>query len=209
MTSVYMACRHVPKKKTSGKGYHIFPAAWHRELASPGTQGCFTSVSRALQDIISKFLCCRNRPFYENSKLKLCMCAQSMGIRTKFQLEIFTVNVISGIVYFREIILESSRNVSETTPWSVTISQIQRHDIATCWLCFCYRLWLILIVKQILYIALYYPTLKIPWIRAIAVMPNLSPLSASSHPDGEGMVGVMVVLVFSAQSTVHSRYLIT
>ena len=36
--------------------------------------------------------------------------------RTKFRLEILTINVITGIVYFREIILESSRNVSETTP---------------------------------------------------------------------------------------------
>ena len=27
-----------------------------------------------------------------------------------------TINVISGIVYFREIILESSQNASETTP---------------------------------------------------------------------------------------------
>ena len=35
-------------------------------------------------------------------------CAKySLGTRTKFQLEILTVNVISGIVYFREIILES------------------------------------------------------------------------------------------------------
>ena len=47
------------------------------------------------------------------------MCAQSyaLGTRTKFQLEILTIkNVISGVVYFREIILESSRNVSETLP---------------------------------------------------------------------------------------------
>ena len=43
-----------------------------------------------------------------------CTCAQSMafGTCTKFQLEILTIN---GIVYFRKIILESSRNVSETT----------------------------------------------------------------------------------------------
>ena len=40
----------------------------------------------------------------------------ALGTRTKFQLEIPTINVISSIVYFREIILESSRNVSETTP---------------------------------------------------------------------------------------------
>ena len=46
------------------------------------------------------------------------MCAQShaLGIHTKFQLEIITKYVISGIAYFHEIILESSRNVSETTP---------------------------------------------------------------------------------------------
>ena len=46
------------------------------------------------------------------------MCAQShaLGTRTKFQLEILTINVISDIVYFHEIILESSQNVSETTP---------------------------------------------------------------------------------------------
>ena len=46
------------------------------------------------------------------------MCAQSLalGTRTNFQIEILTINVISGVVYFRENILGSSRNVSETTP---------------------------------------------------------------------------------------------
>ena len=45
------------------------------------------------------------------------MCAQShaLGTRTKSKLEILTRNVISDIVYFREIILESLQNVSETT----------------------------------------------------------------------------------------------
>ena len=45
------------------------------------------------------------------------MCAQNhaLGTPTKFQHEILTMNVFSGIVYFRRIILESSRNVSETT----------------------------------------------------------------------------------------------
>ena len=33
-----------------------------------------------------------------------------------FQFEILTINVISGIIYFREIVLESWRNVNETTP---------------------------------------------------------------------------------------------
>ena len=88
---------------------------------TPGSQlgGCFTNVSRALQGILSKFVYCRNRTSYENFKLKLCTRAQSpaLGTRTKFQLEILTINVISGMVYFREIFLESSRNVSETTPW--------------------------------------------------------------------------------------------
>ena len=80
--------------------------------------GCFTNVSRALQDFLLKFVYCRNCSSYENFKLKLCTCAQSMalGTRTKFQLEILTINVISGIVYFREFVLESSRNVSEPTP---------------------------------------------------------------------------------------------
>ena len=84
---------------------------------------CFTKVSRALQNILSKFVYCRNRTSYENFQLKLCMCAQSkaLGTRTKFQLEILTINMISGIVYFREISLKSSRNVSETTPWPLSL----------------------------------------------------------------------------------------
>ena len=46
--------------------------------------------------------------------------AMLLGTRTKFQLKILPINVISGIVYFREIILESSRNLSETTLRSPT-----------------------------------------------------------------------------------------
>ena len=72
--------------------------------------GCFTNISRALQSILSKFVYCGNSTWYANFKLKLCTCAQShaLGTRTKFQLEILTINVILGIVYFREIILESN-----------------------------------------------------------------------------------------------------
>ena len=40
----------------------------------------------------------------------------ALGTRTKFQLKILTINVFSGIVYFPKIILESSRNIRETTP---------------------------------------------------------------------------------------------
>ena len=90
-----------------------------------GPGGCFTNTSWALQNILSQFVYRRNRTSYENFKLKLCMCAQShaLGTHTKFRLEILSLNVISSIVDFREIILESSRNVSETTPRSLTTGQ--------------------------------------------------------------------------------------
>ena len=55
------------------------------------------------------------------------MCAQShaLGTHTKFRLEILTLNVISSIIDFREIILESSRNVSETTRRSPCTSAVR------------------------------------------------------------------------------------
>ena len=55
---------------------------------------CFTNVSWALQNILSKFVYCRNRNLYENFKLTLCTCARSMalGTRAKCQLEILTIN---------------------------------------------------------------------------------------------------------------------
>ena len=86
------------------------------EVMGPG--GCFTNISRALQKILSKFVYCTNSTCDENFNLKLCTCAQSLalGTRTNFQIEILTINVISGVVYFRENILGSSRNVSETAP---------------------------------------------------------------------------------------------
>ena len=71
---------------------------------------------RELQNILSKFVYCRNRISCENFKLKLCTCVQShaLGTRTKFQLGILPINVISGSVYFNKIILKSSWNVRET-----------------------------------------------------------------------------------------------
>ena len=85
---------------------------------------------------MSKFVYCRNRASYENFKLKICTCAQihALGTRTNFQLEILSINVISDIVYFRKIILKSSRNVSETTPrnplilFPVTVSPSGSND---------------------------------------------------------------------------------
>ena len=41
--------------------------------------------------------------------------AMDSGTRTKFQLEILNIHVFPGILYFCEIIFESSQIVSETT----------------------------------------------------------------------------------------------
>ena len=59
------------------------------------------------------------------SRWNFVVCPKPLGTRTKFQLEILTINVITDIVYFREIILESSRNISETTPWC----QVENEDV--------------------------------------------------------------------------------
>ena len=53
--------------------------------------GCFTNLSRAHQN------------------------SHALGTRTTSQLTIHSIKVFSGVAYFHEIILESSRNVSETT----------------------------------------------------------------------------------------------
>ena len=89
---------------------------------SPG--GCFTNVSRALQNNLAKIYKARNDIYGENFKLKLCTCDQSMalGTRIKFQLEIFIKRTISAIHKFRENILESLRNISETTPWRANVN---------------------------------------------------------------------------------------
>ena len=66
-----------------------------------------------------KFVYSIKRTSYENFKLNFWACAQTHALDTgtKFQLEILTTNVISGIAYFRAIILGCSQNVTETTPW--------------------------------------------------------------------------------------------
>ena len=85
-----------------------------RWVKGPG--GCFTNVSRALQNNLAKIHSTGNHIYGENFKLKLWTCAQShaLGTRTKFQLEILIRTTISAIHKFQENILESSRNVSET-----------------------------------------------------------------------------------------------
>ena len=93
-------------------------------LLSPPKLRCLGVASltfRELSKIFSQNLSTRyHRSFTsENFKLKLCMCARNhaLGTCTKFQLEILNIYVISGIAYFREIILKNSWNVSETPPW--------------------------------------------------------------------------------------------
>ena len=81
--------------------------------------GCFTNVSRALHNYLAKIYNTRNHIYVENFKLKLCTCAQSyaFGTCTKFQLELLIRSTISAIHKFRQNILESLQNVSETSPW--------------------------------------------------------------------------------------------
>ena len=83
------------------------------------SEGCFTNISRALHKNLVIIYNARNNIYCENFKLKLCTCAQSMALGTRTKLEILIRSTISAIHKFREIILECSRNVSETTPsWS-------------------------------------------------------------------------------------------
>ena len=57
----------------------------------PGPGGCFTNVSRALQDIPSKFVYYRNCTSYENFKLKLCtlLWAHVQSFSLKFSLKMW------------------------------------------------------------------------------------------------------------------------
>ena len=71
------------------------------------------------------------------------MCAQShaLGTRTRFQLQILTIIVISGIVYFREIIGEPQM-YDENPQISIKLISIDfmilaRNTIMDCGLYFC------------------------------------------------------------------------
>ena len=71
-------------------------------------EGCYTNVSRALENNLTKTYNARNHTYSENFKLKRCTCVQSM-----FQLEILISCTISAIPKFWENILESSGNVKQ------------------------------------------------------------------------------------------------
>ena len=87
--------------------------------------GCFTNLSRALQNNLVKIYSARNHIYGEIFKLKFCMCTQSiaLGTHTKFQLEILMRGMISAVQKFQENILQSSWNVSETPPGYTILSQ--------------------------------------------------------------------------------------
>ena len=82
-------------------------------------QLAFSPTFRELSKIFSWNLCI--------SEIVLLMRISSwnlyyaLGSRTEFLIEILTINVISAIVYFCEIILGSLWNISETTPRSTRL----------------------------------------------------------------------------------------
>ena len=90
---------------------NVMNVTWHCWRCTPmwcllNAWGCFTNVSRALQNIPSKFVSCRNHTFEKNSKLTICTWAQSHALsstHTQFQFDILTVNVISSNVYFARL----------------------------------------------------------------------------------------------------------
>ena len=125
ITGVLIVCLNVcsvaDRRKHQSSMSLAFVRGIHRwQVNSPhkGPGGCFTNASRALQRNLAKIYNARNHNYSENFKLKICTCAQSkaLGTHTKFQLEILIRSAISAIHKFRENMLESSRNVSETTP---------------------------------------------------------------------------------------------
>ena len=56
------------------------------------------------------------------------MCAQSyaLGTHTKFQFEILTINMISGIVYFYVRLFWGLQNSSKTTPRYTRVPKVAR-----------------------------------------------------------------------------------
>ena len=68
--------RHLPMKDE----YLFVLYSQHRGCWWPGdtkTQDTVSLTFRDLQNILTKFVNCRNRTYYENFKLKRCACAQS------------------------------------------------------------------------------------------------------------------------------------
>ena len=97
---------HVIYQRTLGKTVPTEVGCWggfhHRPASSPNhsLEICVSKISYSLWA-------------FQAETLHVC----PLGTHTKLRPGILTLNVISSIVDFREIISESPRNVSETTPW--------------------------------------------------------------------------------------------
>ena len=78
--------------------------------------GCFTNVSRALENNLAKICNARNHIYGENFKLKLCTYAQSMALstRTKFQLGILIGGLPMCVLSY---IFAWHRGSSGQPPW--------------------------------------------------------------------------------------------
>ena len=80
-------------------------------------EGCFTNVSRALQNDLAKYAKPEIKFMVRTSSCNFVRVPKALGTRTKFQLEIRIRTTISAIHKFRENIWEGSRNASETPTW--------------------------------------------------------------------------------------------
>ena len=92
---------------------------WHTCTVATQIQTYWPNASWALRNNLAKIYNDRNHIVGENFMLKLYtyVCPS-----TKFQLEILIRNMVFAINKFRENILESSWNISETPPGNSAIS---------------------------------------------------------------------------------------
>ena len=113
------------KPEIAPRVFYMVAVGWSRWLiqlcvgensGSPG--GCFTNALRAVQYNLVKINNTRAHLYGQNFKLKLCTCARSVAlhIHKSFNLEIIIRNTIPAIQKFPENILDSSTNLSKTTP---------------------------------------------------------------------------------------------
>ena len=80
---------------------HLIQVKGQRNLPrQPEIWGCFTYLLRALQDILSKFVYCRNRTILLIRISSRNFVHVPKGTHRKIQLEIHTISVIFGILYF-------------------------------------------------------------------------------------------------------------
>ena len=116
----WFAAGHVnPAPSQSDCSLGIIPHHMTQAAVMYGWPGaCFTNVSLAFQNILSKFLYCSNSTSHENFKMKLCTCAQSnaLGACTNFQLKILTPNMISGIAYFSILFCRAHKTLVKQPP---------------------------------------------------------------------------------------------